>query len=101
MIPFEHLSLLSKSMLPDSFDLYDLALASPPHSRFSTDHSLLPQIQSPKLLGNLALSSCPGKKVRLSGPVGGRATINRDLDLDFARISRQFNITTIVWYVTI
>ncbi|KAJ3409833.1 hypothetical protein HDV05_004186 [Chytridiales sp. JEL 0842] len=38
--------------------------------------------------GNFALSSCPGKKVRLqSGPVNGRAMINRDLDHDFARLS--------------
>ncbi|KAM3589392.1 hypothetical protein VKS41_000258 [Umbelopsis sp. WA50703] len=89
------MSFLSKSVLPDSIDLYDLAVTSPSHNGFATNHSL-PPIRSPKLLGNLALSSCPGKKVRLSGPVGGRAAINRDLDLDFARISRQFNITTIV-----
>ncbi|KAI8328826.1 protein-tyrosine phosphatase-like protein [Chlamydoabsidia padenii] len=46
-------------------------------------------------MGNLALSSCPGKKVRLSGPVRGRAAINRDLDLDFTRM-RSFGITTLV-----
>ncbi|ORZ10235.1 protein-tyrosine phosphatase-like protein [Absidia repens] len=46
-------------------------------------------------MGNLALSSCPGKKVRLTGPVRGRAAINRDLDLDFTRM-RSFGITTIV-----
>ncbi|KAI8812230.1 protein-tyrosine phosphatase-like protein [Cladochytrium replicatum] len=38
--------------------------------------------------GNFALSSCPGKKVRLStGPVNGRAMINRDLDHDFERLA--------------
>ncbi|KAF9350098.1 hypothetical protein BGX26_011678 [Mortierella sp. AD094] len=36
--------------------------------------------------GNLGLSSCPGKKVRLDGPVNGRAKIVRDLDLDFDRL---------------
>jgi len=37
-------------------------------------------------IGRLALSSCPGKKVRLhSGPVNGRAAISRDLDMDFKR----------------
>ncbi|KAG0173756.1 hypothetical protein DFQ30_007041 [Apophysomyces sp. BC1015] len=48
-----------------------------------------------RMMGNLALSSCPGKKVRLTGPVRGRAAINRDLDLDFARM-RSFGITTLV-----
>ncbi|TKY88130.1 hypothetical protein EX895_002840 [Sporisorium graminicola] len=37
-------------------------------------------------IGNLLLSSCPGKKVRLSGPVRGRGAICRDLGLDLARI---------------
>ncbi|CAO3683082.1 unnamed protein product [Umbelopsis vinacea] len=60
------------------------------------DLSAVPSVGTPKPVGNLALSSCPGKKVRLSGPVRGRAAINRDLDLDFARLNRQFGITTIV-----
>ncbi|CAI2172159.1 2747_t:CDS:2 [Funneliformis geosporum] len=47
------------------------------------------------MLGNLALSSCPGKKVRLSGPVRGRATIDRDLDLDFQRL-KSLDISMIV-----
>ncbi|KAF9990825.1 hypothetical protein BGZ75_009516 [Mortierella antarctica] len=38
--------------------------------------------------GNLGLSSCPGKKVRLDGPVNGRAKIVRDLDLDFDRLEK-------------
>ncbi|KAF9425450.1 hypothetical protein BGZ94_007520 [Podila epigama] len=38
--------------------------------------------------GNMGLSSCPGKKVRLDGPVNGRATIVRDLDLDFERLEK-------------
>ncbi|KAI9205661.1 protein-tyrosine phosphatase-like protein [Polychytrium aggregatum] len=38
--------------------------------------------------GNFALSSCPGKKVRLdTGPVNGRAMISRDLNMDFERIA--------------
>ncbi|KAJ3215960.1 hypothetical protein HDU67_010116 [Dinochytrium kinnereticum] len=38
--------------------------------------------------GNFALSSCPGKKVRMdTGPVNGRAMINRDLNLDFGRLA--------------
>ncbi|TPX38263.1 hypothetical protein SmJEL517_g00051 [Synchytrium microbalum] len=46
--------------------------------------------------GNFAMSSCPGKKVRLdSGPVNGRAVINRDLDADFARMA-SLDIRTVV-----
>ncbi|KAI7868305.1 protein-tyrosine phosphatase-like protein, partial [Spinellus fusiger] len=45
--------------------------------------------------GNIALSSCPGKKVRLSGPIKGRAAINRDLCLDFARMA-SLSVTTVV-----
>ncbi|KAJ3274570.1 hypothetical protein HDV01_002412 [Terramyces sp. JEL0728] len=46
--------------------------------------------------GNFALSSCPGKKVRLAtGPTRGKAMIARDLDLDFQRIAR-LNIKTII-----
>ncbi|KAI8622118.1 protein-tyrosine phosphatase-like protein [Chytriomyces sp. MP71] len=46
--------------------------------------------------GNVALSSCPGKKVRLdTGPVNGRASINRDLDSDFARLA-SLNIKCVV-----
>ena len=37
-------------------------------------------------VGNLYLSSCPGKKVRLTGPVRGRGAICRDLGLDLKRI---------------
>jgi protein-tyrosine phosphatase len=39
-------------------------------------------------LGNLMLSSCPGKKVRLAGPVRGRSTVYRDLDTDLRHISQ-------------
>ncbi|KAH9945641.1 phosphatases II [Amylocystis lapponica] len=37
-------------------------------------------------LGNLYLSSCPGKKVRLDGPVKGRGGICRDLRQDLRRM---------------
>ena len=48
--------------------------------------------------GNFALSSCPGKKVRLNtGPINGRAMVSRDLSADFARIASQ-GISTIIWY---
>ncbi|PIL34093.1 hypothetical protein GSI_03804 [Ganoderma sinense ZZ0214-1] len=41
-----------------------------------------------RLLGNLYMSSCPGKKVRLDGPVRGRSTVCRDLRSDLSRIKR-------------
>ncbi|TFK75309.1 phosphatases II [Pluteus cervinus] len=37
------------------------------------------------ILGNLFLSSCPGKKVRLDGPVRGRGGVCRDLAADLMR----------------
>ncbi|KAH9858636.1 phosphatases II [Lenzites betulinus] len=46
----------------------------------------IPPIGIPSLLGNLQLSSCPGKKVRLEGPVRGRSTVCRDLRSDLRRI---------------
>ncbi|KAK7467414.1 hypothetical protein VKT23_004468 [Stygiomarasmius scandens] len=38
------------------------------------------------VLGNIFLSSCPGKKVRLHGPVRGRSGVCRDLDADLRRM---------------
>ncbi|KAF8135614.1 hypothetical protein EV363DRAFT_1321124 [Boletus edulis] len=42
--------------------------------------------QRPFRLGNLLLSSCPGKKVRLTGPLRGRSAVCRDLDVDLRRM---------------
>ncbi|KAG2051193.1 phosphatases II, partial [Suillus hirtellus] len=39
-------------------------------------------------LGNLMLSSCPGKKVRLASRVRGRGAVCRNLDTDLRRISQ-------------
>jgi protein-tyrosine phosphatase len=44
---------------------------------------------------NFALSSCPGKKVRLNGAQKGKPCIARDLQADFDRIS-SFGITTVI-----
>ncbi|KAG2113792.1 uncharacterized protein F5147DRAFT_679758 [Suillus discolor] len=46
------------------------------------------------------LSSCPGKKVRLAGPVRGRSAVRRDLDTDLRRIS-QVGACCIVWLVDV
>ena len=47
------------------------------------------------LIGNLLLSSCPGKKVRLDGPVHGRCSIHRDLRIDLERF-KHMGVRTIV-----
>ncbi|KAG1875369.1 hypothetical protein DFJ58DRAFT_253355 [Suillus subalutaceus] len=44
------------------------------------------------------LSSCPGKKVRLTGPIRGRSAVYRDLDTDLPRIGRV-GACCIVWLV--
>ena len=49
-------------------------------------------------IGNLLLSSCPGKKVRLDGPVRGRAAICRDLKSDLARI-KEMGVGCVIWYI--
>ncbi|KAG7446403.1 phosphatases II [Guyanagaster necrorhizus] len=48
--------------------------------------SVLPPVVSPFTLGNLLLSSCPGKKVRLQGPVRGRSGVCRNLETDLLRM---------------
>lgn len=47
-------------------------------------------------LGNFFLTSCPGKKVRLQGPVRGRGTICRDIRADLARV-KELGVKCIVW----
>ena len=64
-----------------------------------------PIVNSPRLplhkppvqrLGNFFLSSCPGKKVRLQGPVKGRGTICRDVRADLARV-RDLGVKCVIW----
>lgn len=52
----------------------------------SVPHHPTPSVMS---IGGMFLSSCPGKKVRLDGPVKGRAAICRDLAVDLARIKEM------------
>ncbi|EIW71839.1 hypothetical protein TREMEDRAFT_60759 [Tremella mesenterica DSM 1558] len=40
-------------------------------------------------LGNLLLSSCPGKRLRMDGPVKGRGPVCRDLETDLRRIKNE------------
>jgi hypothetical protein len=47
-------------------------------------------------LGNLLLSSCPGKRLRLEGPCRGRGPVCRDLKTDLRRI-RGEGVGLLVW----
>ena len=72
--------------------------ASPPVNLNSLLHPPnLVEAKTPKL-GNLLLSSCPGKKVRLTGPLpaGGRTGICRDLRTDLERYATDYGVTTII-----
>ncbi|CAE6511005.1 unnamed protein product [Rhizoctonia solani] len=81
--------------LPAPITLPTLPLPSPPVHPPSPPN-LKPLLPSPNLgshrpvLGNLYLSSCPGKKVRLHGPtsIKGRGAICRDLKADLERIKQ-------------
>ncbi|ORX40745.1 hypothetical protein BD324DRAFT_611927 [Kockovaella imperatae] len=70
----------SPSILVSSVDVPSLLL------------SFMPSVQ-PKgpgmLLGNLLLSSCPGKRLRMEGPVKGRGPVCRDLETDLRRIKNE------------
>ncbi|KAJ1507562.1 hypothetical protein HMI54_004024, partial [Coelomomyces lativittatus] len=49
----------------------------------------------PNGYGNICLSSCPGKKVRLNVPFGGRSSVRRELNVDLPRLAKM-GVTTIV-----
>lgn len=49
-------------------------------------------------VGNLLLSSCPGKRLRMDGPVKGRGPVCRDLATDLRRIKNE-GVGCLVWYV--
>ncbi|KAL0956083.1 hypothetical protein HGRIS_002252 [Hohenbuehelia grisea] len=66
--------------------------AAPSSSRISVATSTE---ASPFSVGNLLMSSCPGKKVRLNGPTKGRSAVCRDLDTDLRRI-RDLGVRCIV-----
>ncbi|KAH7108197.1 phosphatases II [Auriculariales sp. MPI-PUGE-AT-0066] len=74
---------LDPSVDPSQIDLPASPEAGP-------SRSLTPPLPTPTppsfALGNLLLSSCPGKKVRLTGPVKGRGAICRDLSSDLHRV---------------
>ena len=100
IVPADILSFLSVTQFPQGFDLYDFLDPTTRSEWLRFDDQQYQKFQhlqqSQQLRGNLCLSSCHGKKVRLSGPVRGRAAINRDLDQDFERM-KGYGITMLVW----
>ncbi|KAI7906988.1 protein-tyrosine phosphatase-like protein [Cokeromyces recurvatus] len=99
VIPIDILNYLSTTKgFPNNLDLYDFLDPNVKEKWLKHDEQQK-QLHSESTnrhgRGNLCLSSCPGKKVRLTGPVGGRAAINRDLDMDFERM-RTVGITMII-----
>jgi hypothetical protein len=64
---------------------------SPVRPMFAVEDS--PQ---PVNLGNLLLSSCPGKRLRMEGPVKGRGPVCRDLATDLRRIKNE-GVGCLVW----
>lgn len=91
-------------------------IQSLPHdSEGSISYPLSATTCKPLTIGNLYLSSCPGKKgsffsfpnyiihaiihvVRLDGPVNGRSGVCRDLNVDIARM-RHLGVSCIIWQV--
>ncbi|CAO3642370.1 unnamed protein product [Mucor fragilis] len=99
IVPADILSFLSVAHFPQGLDLYDFLDPVTRGEWLKFDDQQYQKFQhlqqSQQLRGNLCLSSCPGKKVRLSGPVRGRAAINRDLNQDFERM-KGYGITMLV-----
>lgn len=82
-VPSLLLSFIPPQMNPNA----PLAVSPAPHNRTESDR---PRI------GNLLLSSCPGKRLRMEGPVKGRGPICRDLATDLRRIKNE-GVGCLVW----
>jgi hypothetical protein len=65
------------------------AVSSPIVTNFRPDYER-------KKIGNLLLSSCPGKRLRMEGPVKGRPPVCRDLETDLRRIKSE-GVGCLVW----
>ncbi|KAI0051257.1 phosphatases II [Auriscalpium vulgare] len=84
--PRRHCDVAASQAMPRRPRLVQFASQIPPQpTRLIINTPSLQPSTSPTL-GNLLLSSCPGKKVRLTGPVRGRGAVCRDLKQDLRRI---------------
>lgn len=83
----------SPMMLGSHVDVPSILLALAPSPSNSVPASpVRPDLRvdvGAKRIGNLLLSSCPGKRLRMEGPVKGRAPVCRDLETDLRRIKNE------------
>lgn len=97
-------------LLGSKLDVPSLLLSYSPGMPFPSSGSMRNQSQStqtqpvsnlcqaPRVpaLGNLLLSSCPGKRLRMEGPSKGRGPVCRDLATDLKRIKGE-GVGCLVW----
>jgi hypothetical protein len=76
---------------PCLLSLPRLAQSAPATDVFVPEHE-----RAGRQVGNFLMSSCPGKKVRLGGPVKGRGAICRDLEADLRRI-KSLGVGAMIW----
>lgn len=92
----------SPMMLKSQVDVPSLLLNSAPSGPTPDPMSQSPTRKDLKIdtkarpLGNMLLSSCPGKRLRMEGPVKGRAPVCRDLETDLRRIKNE-GVGCLVW----
>lgn len=84
-------------LMTSAIDVPSLLLSFVPPS----PNALVPSLHGfrqypPTALGNLLLSSCPGKRLRMEGPVKGRGPVCRDLATDLRRIKNE-GVGCLVW----
>lgn len=86
-----HPSVTPQQLLPPPLGSSNNGFLNPnPHTPLGPNNGFM--------IGNLYMSSCPGKKVRLNGPIKGRGAICRDLGVDLARI-KSIGVDLVIWYV--
>ncbi|ORY28170.1 protein-tyrosine phosphatase-like protein [Naematelia encephala] len=82
-----------RNCLKSTIDVPAMLLSyAPPPGSSSAQSLFASQQASPpreRIAGNLLLSSCPGKRLRMEGPVKGRGPVCRDLKTDLARIKGE------------
>ncbi|WWC91524.1 uncharacterized protein L201_006470 [Kwoniella dendrophila CBS 6074] len=76
-------------MLSSTIDVPSLLLSYAPPSRSPTQSPFGSKQGEKRTVGNLLLSSCPGKRLRLDGPSRGRGPVCRDLATDLRRIKSE------------
>lgn len=79
--------------LPPTVSLDELARTVEPCKE--SPETMAESAQRPHQIGNMILSSCPGKKVRMNAPVRGRSSVCRDLKMDLVRY-RAMGVRAIV-----